>query len=334
MTHEITLIEGDGIGPEISDAVVKIIDASGLKINWDVQSAGLNSIELDGTPLPQRVIDSIRKNKVALKAPLTTPIGEGFRSVNVQLRKDLDLYANVRPSKSIVGVKTRFEDIDLVIVRENTEDLYAGIEEMIDKDTAHGIKLITRGASERIARYAFEYALKNNRKKVTAITKANICKLTDGLFLEAARTVAKDYEGRVEYDEYLVDALCMQLVLKPERFDVMVMPNLYGDIVSDLCAGLIGGLGVAQGGNFGDEIAVFEPVHGSAPRMVGENRANFMALLLSAVDMLRYIKEETYAKKIEEALFAVLKEGKTTTKDLGGSATATEFRDAVIEKLI
>lgn len=334
MIHEITLIEGDGIGPEISDAVVKIIDASGLKINWDVQSAGLNSIESDGTPLPQRVIDSIRKNKVALKAPLTTPIGEGFRSVNVQLRKDLDLYANVRPSKSIVGVKTKFEDIDLVIVRENTEDLYAGIEEMVDKDTAHGIKLITRGASERITRYAFEYALKNNRKKVTAITKANICKLTDGLFLEAARTVAKDYEGRVEYDEYLVDALCMQLVLKPERFDVMVMPNLYGDIVSDLCAGLIGGLGVAQGGNFGDEIAVFEPVHGSAPRMVGENRANFMALLLSAIDMLRYIKEESYAEKIEEALFAVLKEGKVTTKDLGGSATATEFRDAVIEKLV
>ncbi len=331
--HEITLIEGDGIGPEISDAVVKIIDASGLKINWDVQSAGLNSIESDGTPLPQRVIDSIKKNKVALKAPLTTPIGEGFRSVNVQLRKDLDLYANVRPSKSIVGVETRFNDIDLVIVRENTEDLYAGIEEMIDKDTAHGTKLITRRASERIARYAFEYALKNNRKKVTAITKANICKLTDGLFLDAARTVAKDYEGRVEYDEYLVDALCMQLVLKPERFDVMVMPNLYGDIVSDLCAGLIGGLGVAQGANIGDDIAVFEPVHGSAPRMVGENRANFMALLLSAVDMLRYIKEDSYAKKIEDAVFTVLKEGKVKTKDLGGSATATEFRDEIISKL-
>ncbi len=331
--HTITLIEGDGIGPEISDAVVKIIAASGLDIDWERENAGMNAIETDGVPLPDRVLNSIKKNKVALKAPLTTPIGEGFRSVNVALRKELDLYANLRPCKNIVGVKTKFDDIDLVVVRENTEDLYAGLEEKISDDEIHGIKLITRYASERIVRFAFEYAVKNGRKKVTAVTKANICKLADGLFLDAARNVAKEYEGKIEYEEHLVDSLCMQLVLKPHRFDVLVLPNLYGDIVSDLTAGLIGGLGVAQGANIGVDCAVFEPVHGSAPKMVGENRANFMALLLSAIEMLRYIGEDAYAQKIEKALFKTLEEGKVTTKDIGGTATATEFRDEIIKNM-
>ena len=328
----ITLIPGDGIGPEISDAVTKIIEAAGVKINWDIQSAGADVAEKEGTPLPDRVIDSIKKNKIALKAPVTTPIGKGFRSVNVALRKSLDLYACLRPAKNIPGIKTRFDNVDLIVVRENTEDLYAGIERQIDENKAESIKIITREASERIADYAFDYAVKNSRKKVTAVSKANICKLSDGLFLEAARAVAKKYP-QIEYNEILVDNLCMQLVINPSKFDVLVLPNLYGDIVSDLTSGLIGGLGVAQGANIGKDCAVFEPVHGSAPDIKGQNKANPTALLLSACMMLDYIGEKDSSQKIKNALYKVLEEGKTLTLDLGGSASTTEFRDEIIKNL-
>ena len=327
----ITLINGDGIGPEICDAVMKIIQPRGLEIDWDIQTAGAEVADVEGTPLPERVIASIRKNKVALKAPVTTPIGKGFRSVNVQLRKDLDLYANLRPCKNLPNVKTRFENVDLIVVRENTEDLYAGIEHMKDGDTAESIKIITRGASERICKFAFDYALKNNRHEVCVVTKANIMKLSDGLFLESYRKVAENYP-QIKKREILVDNLCMQLVQDPTRFDVLVMPNLYGDIVSDLTAGLIGGLGVAQGANIGDDCAVFEPVHGSAPDIKGQNKANPTALLLSAVEMLRYIGENSCAEKIERALFKTLSQN-IKTADLGGNATTTEFTQKVIENL-
>ena len=327
----ITLINGDGIGPEISEAVVKIIDASGLKIDWDVQTAGADVIEKEGVPLPERVLNSIRKNKVALKAPVTTPIGKGFRSVNVQLRKELDLYANLRPCKNLPNVKTKFDNIDIIVVRENTEDLYAGIERKIDDNTAESIKLITRGASERIVKFAFDYAVKNNRKEVCVVTKANIMKLSDGLFLESYRKISESFP-QIKTREILVDNLCMQLVQNPSQFDVLVLPNLYGDIVSDLCAGLIGGLGVAQGANIGKDCAVFEPVHGSAPDIKGQNKANPTALLLSAIEMLRYIGENSYAEKIETALFKTLKSG-ICTADLGGTASLSEFTNAVIQNL-
>ncbi len=327
----ITLINGDGIGPEISDAVVKIIDAAGLKINWDVQTAGADVIGAEGTPLPDRVVDSIKRNKVALKAPVTTPIGKGFRSVNVQLRKTLDLYANLRPCKNLPNIETKFNDVDIVVVRENTEDLYAGIERQIDSDTAESIKLITRCASERIAKFAFEYAVKNNRKEVCVVTKANIMKLSDGLFLDSYRKVAENYP-QIHNREILVDNLCMQLVQNPSQFDVLVLPNLYGDIVSDLCAGLIGGLGVAQGANIGVDYAVFEPVHGSAPDIKGKNIANPTALLLSAVEMLKYIGENKYAENIESALFKTLQLG-VKTPDLGGNATTEEFTNSIIKHL-
>ena len=330
--HEITLIPGDGIGPEITDAVVKIIEASGLKINWEIQNAGIDVIEKDGSPLPERVLNSIKRTKVALKAPVTTPIGKGFRSVNVQLRKELNLYANLRPCKNLDGIKTRFDNVDLVIVRENTEDLYAGIERQIDENTAESIKIITRDASIKIAEFAFEYAVKNNRKKVTAVSKANICKLSDGLFLNCCKEISEKYND-IEYNEILVDNLCMQLVQNPEIFDVLVLPNLYGDIVSDLCAGLIGGLGVAQGANIGENYAVFEPVHGSAPDIKGQNKANPTALLLSAIEMLKYIGENDFAEKIDNALRKTLKEGKILTRDLGGYASTTEFQNEIIKNL-
>ena len=330
--HNLTLIPGDGIGPEITDAVVKILEKAGVEINWDIQSAGADVAEKEGTPLPDRVIESIKKNKVALKAPVTTPIGKGFRSVNVQLRKALDLYSNLRPCKNLDGIKTRFDNVDLVIVRENTEDLYAGIERQIDENTAESIKIITRDASIRICEFAFDYAVKNNRKTVTAVSKANICKLTDGLFLRCAQEVAQRYP-QIEYKEILVDNLCMQLVQAPEKFDVLVLPNLYGDIVSDLAAGLIGGLGVAQGANIGKDYAVFEPVHGSAPDIKGQNKANPTALLLSAIEMLKYIGENDAANKIDKALRTVLAQGKVLTADLAGTATTIEFRDEIIEKL-
>ena len=329
--HTITLVNGDGIGPEISASVMEIIQAAGLKIDWDIQTAGADVIEQEGVPLPKRVLDSIRKNKVALKAPVTTPIGKGFRSVNVQLRKDLDLYANLRPCKNLPGVETRFKDVDLVVVRENTEDLYAGVEEQIDKNTAHSIKIITRKASERICKFAFEYAVKNNRHEVCAVTKANIMKLSDGLFLESFRHVAQDYPN-IKTREILVDNLCMQLVQDPTRFDVLVLPNLYGDIVSDLTAGLIGGLGVAQGANIGEDCAVFEPVHGSAPDIKGQNKANPTALLLSAIEMLKYVGERDYADKIEKALFKTLAQG-CKTVDIGGNLSTNEFTAAVISNL-
>lgn len=329
--HTITLINGDGIGPEISESVVQIIKASGLDINWEIQTAGADVIEKEGTPLPQRVLDSVKKNKIALKAPVTTPIGKGFRSVNVQLRKSLDLFANLRPCKNLPGVKTRFDNVDLVVVRENTEDLYAGVEEQIDENTAHSIKIITRKASERICKFAFDYAVANGRKEVCAVSKANIMKLSDGLFLESYRNVAKNYPN-IKTREILVDNLCMQLVQDPSRFDVLVLPNLYGDIVSDLTAGLIGGLGVAQGANIGQDCAVFEPVHGSAPDIKGQNKANPTALLLSAIEMLKYIKEFEYAKKIEKALFKTLSEWNKTV-DIGGTLTTTEFTQKITDNL-
>lgn len=328
----ITLIPGDGIGPEIANSVTKIIEAAGVAINWDIQSAGADVAEKEGSPLPQRVIDSIKKNKVALKAPVTTPIGKGFRSVNVALRKELDLYANIRPCKNIEGINTPFKNIDLVVVRENTEDLYAGIERQIDENSAESIKIITRKASLRIAKYAFDYAIKNNRKKVHAVTKANICKLSDGLFLECAREIAKEYP-QIEYKEILVDNLCMQLVQNPQQFDVLVLPNLYGDIVSDLTAGLIGGLGVAQGANIGYDCAVFEPVHGSAPDIKGQNKANPTALLICAINMLKYIGEDKAADKIEQALYCTIKDGSVLTADLGGNATTDEYTNEIIKKL-
>lgn len=327
----ITLINGDGIGPEISNSVIEIIKASGLDINWDIQTAGTDVIEKEGKPLPERVLESIKRNKVALKAPVTTPIGKGFRSVNVQLRKDLDLYANLRPCKNLPNVKTRFDNVDLVIVRENTEDLYAGIEEKINDDTMHSIKVITREASERICRFAFDYATRNNRKEVTCVTKANIMKLSDGLFLDSYRKIAQEYP-QIKQREILVDNLCMQLVQNPSQFDVLVLPNLYGDIVSDLAAGLIGGLGVAQGANIGKDCAVFEPVHGSAPDIKGQNKANPTALLLSACEMLRYIGETNHAYKIEKALFKTL-ENNIKTADLGGNTSTTDFTKAIISNL-
>lgn len=328
----VTLIPGDGIGPEISNSVMKIIEKAGAKIEWDIQNAGADVAEKEGSPLPQRVIDSIKKNKVALKAPVTTPIGKGFRSVNVALRKELDLYANLRPCKNIRGIKTPFENVDIIVVRENTEDLYAGIERKIDEDTAESIKIITRKASERIAKYAFEYAVKNKRHTVWAVTKANICKFSDGLFLECVRNVSKNYPD-IEYKEILVDNLCMQLVQNPQKFDVLVLPNLYGDIVSDLTAGLIGGLGVAQGANIGTDCAVFEPVHGSAPDIKGQNKANPTALLICAINMLKHIGANEPADKIEKALYKVIEEGNTLTADLGGTSTTTEYTQAIINNL-
>lgn len=329
--RRITLINGDGIGPEISDAVVKIIEASGLKIDWDIQTAGADVIEKEGTPLPERVLNSIKENKIALKAPVTTPIGKGFRSVNVQLRKALDLYANLRPCKNLPNVKTKFNDVDIVVVRENTEDLYAGIERQVNSDTAESIKVITRKASERICKFAFDYAIKNNRKEVCVVTKANIMKLSDGLFLESYRKIAENYP-QINKREILVDNLCMQLVQNPSQFDVLVLPNLYGDIVSDLCAGLIGGLGVAQGANIGLDYAVFEPVHGSAPDIKGQNKANPTALLLSSIEMLKYIGEYSCAERIEKALFKTLENG-IFTADLGGNASTKDFTDAIIQEL-
>lgn len=328
----LTLIPGDGIGPEITEAVTKIIDAAGLKINWDIQTAGADVVATEGSPLPQRVIDSIKKNKIALKAPVTTPIGKGFRSINVALRKELDLYANLRPCKNLPGINTKFDNVNIIVVRENTEDLYAGIERMIDQDTAESIKIITRKASTRIAEFAFEYAIKNNRKTVWSVSKANICKLSDGLFIECTKEVSKKYP-QIEYKEILVDNLCMQLVQYPEKFDVLLLPNLYGDIVSDLTAGLIGGLGVAQGANIGLDYAVFEPVHGSAPDIKGQNKANPTALLLSAIEMLKYIDEKPTAEKIEKALFMTLKDGKSTTPDIGGTSSTKEFVDTIINNL-
>ena len=327
----ITLIKGDGIGPEIADSVLSIISESGADIDWDIQTAGADVIEQEGTPLPQRVLDSVKRNKIALKTPVTTPIGKGFRSVNVQLRKELDLYANLRPCYNLPNIKTRYDNVDIVVVRENTEDLYAGIERQVDEDTAESIKRITRQASERIAKFAFDYAVKNNRKEVCVVTKANICKLSDGLFLDSARNVREKYPN-INFREILVDNCCMQLVQNPNQFDVLLLPNLYGDIVSDLCAGLIGGLGVAQGANIGDEYAVFEPVHGSAPDIAGQNKANPTALLLSAIEMMNYAGMTSHAEKIKNALYQTL-ESAIKTVDLGGNCTLSKFTKEIIARL-
>ncbi len=329
--HNITLIKGDGIGPEITDAVVKIIKAAGVDIVWDIQTAGADVIEKEGVPLPQRVIDSVKRNKIALKSPVTTPIGKGFRSVNVQLRKELDLYANLRPCYNLPNIETRYENVDIVVVRENTEDLYAGIERQVDENTAESIKIITRAASERIAEFAFDYAVKNNRKEVCVVTKANICKLSDGLFLDCARKIAKKYPN-IGFRDILVDNCCMQLVQNPNQFDTLLLPNLYGDIVSDLCAGLVGGLGIAQGANIGKDYAVFEPVHGSAPDIAGQDKANPTAMLMSAIEMLNFIGETTAAAKIKSAVFETLKSG-IKTADIGGNASCSEFTNAVVQRL-
>jgi len=333
MPHRVTLIPGDGIGPELAEATRRVLDASGVAFDWEVQHAGEAVMAQYGTPLPEHVLESIRRNKVAIKGPITTPVGAGFRSVNVALRQTLGLYANLRPARSIKGLNTRYEDVDLIIVRENTEDLYAGIEHMVGRDAAESIKIITREASERIARFAFEYAVANGRHKVTAVHKANIMKFSDGLFLESCRTIAADYAGKIEFEDRIVDNMCMQLVQKPELYDVMVLPNLYGDIVSDLCAGLVGGLGVAPGANIGLEASVFEAVHGSAPKYAGQNKANPTALMLSGVLMLRHLGEQAAAVRVETALRAVVAEGKHVTYDLGGDAGTSGFADAIIERL-
>jgi isocitrate dehydrogenase (NAD+) len=332
MPYTITLIPGDGVGPQIVEAARRVIDAAGVPIKWEVVEAGEAMIEKCGTPLPQYVLDSIKKNKIALKGPLTTPVGKGFRSVNVTLRQELDLFANVRPARNLPGVDTRFSGVDLIIVRENTEDLYGGIEHRVGRDAAESIKIITREASTRIARFAFELARREGRRKVTAVHKANIMKLSDGLFLECARQVAEGYPD-IEYEEYIVDAMCMKLVQTPENYDVLLLPNLYGDIVSDLCAGLVGGLGVAPGANIGEDAAVFEPVHGSAPRHAGLNRVNPLAAILSGVMMLKYMGEMDAASRIEAAVLKVLKEKKSLTYDLGGSAGTSEMAEAIISAM-
>ncbi len=333
MSYAVTLIPGDGIGPELADATKVVLAATGIQFDWDVQQAGESTIASEGTPLPDRVLESIRDNGVGLKGPITTPVGSGFRSVNVALRKELELYANVRPARSMAGVESRYEDVDLLIVRENTEDLYAGVEHMVGPDAAESIKIITRSASQRIARYAFEYAVKNGRRKVTAVHKANIMKLSDGLFLESCGQVAAEYAGRVEFEDRIVDNMCMQLVQKPDLYDVLVLPNLYGDIVSDLAAGLVGGLGVAPGANIGERAAVFEPVHGSAPKYAGQDKANPTALILSAALMLRHLGEVEAADAVEAAVRGVIADGETVTYDLGGSAGTRAFGEAVAARV-
>jgi isocitrate dehydrogenase (NAD+) len=328
MPHRITLIPGDGIGPEVTEAVVRIIHVAGVDIEWERLDAGVTAFKRFGVSLPAELLDSIRRNKVALKGPVTTPIGEGFTSVNVGLRKALDLYSNLRPVSNLAGVPSRFQGVDLVIVRENTEDLYSGLEHEVVPGVVESLKIITERASTRIARFAFEHARAAGRKRVTAIHKANIMKLGDGLFLQSIRAVSRDYTD-ITYDERIVDAACMHLVMHPEKFDVMLLPNLYGDIVSDLCAGLVGGLGVVPGANIGQDCAVFEAVHGSAPDIAGKNLANPTALLLSALMMLTHIGEHDRAAKIRESLGRVLTEGRVRTHDLGGTASTTEFTDAV-----
>ena len=355
---DVTLINGDGIGPELAEATRRCIDATGAEINWDIVEAGVDVMEQTGTPLPQETMDSIKKNKVALKAPITTPVGTGFRSINVHLRQQLDLYACLRPCKSYQGVRSRYSDIDLVVVRENTEDLYAGIEfekgkddttELIDWLNKHGerkirsdsgisIKPISVTGTERIVRFAFDYARKMGRKKVTSVHKANIMKFTDGLWLDVSREVAKDYTD-IEFEDRIVDNMCMQLIQKPELYDVIVLPNLYGDILSDLCAGLVGGLGVAPGANIGEDGAIFEATHGSAPKYKGQNKVNPVALILSGMLMLRHLNKMEEADKLEKAVEAVIAEGKHVTYDMkerrdDPTAIGTsQMADAIIEKI-
>lgn len=332
MRRVVTLIPGDGTGPEVIAAARRVLEASGAGLEWEVVEAGETALKKYGTVLPSEVLESIKRNKVALKGPITTPVGTGFRSVNVALRKELDLYANVRPVRNLPNVPSRYQGVDLVIFRENTEDLYVGIEHMVGEDAAESIKIITRKGSERIARAAFEYARKKGRRRVTAGHKANILKLTDGLFLQCFYEVAKDYP-EIEADDRIVDNLSMQLVQKPEQYDVLVLPNLYGDILSDLCAGLVGGLGVAPGANLGEAAAVFEPIHGSAPKYAGQNKVNPLATILSGVMMLEHLGEEEAAARIEQAIIEVLREGKHLTYDLGGTAGTQEMAEAIARRL-
>src|SRR3954470_8914355 len=332
MAHTITLIPGDGIGPEVSSAVVRILEASGAQIEWETKDAGAQALEKFGSTLPEDLLESIQRNKIALKGPITTPIGKGFTSVNVGLRQALDLYANLRPVWNLPGVHSRFQGVDLVIVRENTEDLYAGLEHTVVPGVVESLKIITEKASSRIAHFAFTHARRHGRKRVTAIHKANIMKQSDGLFLESCRRAAREY-GEITYDERIVDAACMHLVMRPEQFDVLLLPNLYGDIVSDLCAGLVGGLGVVPGANIGKDAAVFEAVHGSAPDIADKNLANPTALLLSGLMMLDHLDEREPARRIREALARVLTTGAVRTHDLGGTASTTEFTDAVCREV-
>lgn len=332
MKHTITLIPGDGIGPEIVAETVRIIEASGVEFEWETHLMGAQALEKYGVTIPDSVFESIKRNKVALKGPLMTPVGKGFTSVNVGLRKALDLYANVRPIKALPNVPCRFGELDLVIMRENTEDLYAGLEHVVVPGVVESIKIITEKASTRISRYGFEFARARGRKKVTAVHKANIMKLSDGLFLECFYNVAKDYPEIIA-DDKIIDNCCMQLVMNPSQFDVLVLENLYGDIVSDLCAGLIGGLGLAPGANIGEAGAVFEAVHGSAPDIAGQGVANPTALLMSAILMLRHIGEADAADRVEKAMLEVYAEGKVRTRDLGGTAKTADFANAIIEKL-
>jgi isocitrate dehydrogenase (NAD+) len=332
MHHHITLIPGDGIGPEVTESVVRIFTVAGLQIDWERHDAGVTAFKRFSVSLPAELLDSIRRTKVALKGPVTTPIGEGFTSVNVGLRKALDLYANLRPVTNLPGVESRFEGVDLVIVRENTEDLYSGLEHEVVPGVVESLKIITERASTRIARFGFEHARANRRSRVTAIHKANIMKLGDGLFLQSTRAVSREYTD-ITYDERIVDAACMHLVMHPEKFDVLLLPNLYGDIVSDLCAGLVGGLGVVPGANMGSDCAVFEAVHGSAPDIAGKNLANPTALLMSALMMLDHLGERESSERIRAALARVLVAGRVRTHDLGGHASTTEFTDAICREI-
>src|ERR1044072_924040 len=333
MKHIITLIPGDGIGPEVSAAVVQIVEASGVQVEWETHYAGAQALEKFGDTLPQELLDSIIRNKVALKGPITTPVGKGFTSVNVGLRKTLDLYANLRPVRALPNVPCRYPELDLIVVRENTEDLYSGIEHVVVPGVVESLKIITEKASTRIARFAFEYARRGSRRNVPAIHKANIMKLSDGLFLECFRKVSTDYP-EIEADDKIVDNACMQLVMRPEQFDIMLLENLYGDIVSDLCAGLVGGLGLVPGANIGERGAVFEAVHGSAPDIAGQGIANPTALLQSGILMLRHLGEREAADRIENAMLKVYEEGKVRTRDVGGTANTAEFASEIIAKMV
>lgn len=332
MKHKITLIPGDGIGPEVTGATISVLRATGFEADWETFVVGAEALSRGEDPLPQNLIESIKRNKIALKGPVATPIGTGFVSSNVRLRKALDLYANLRPVKSLKGVRSRYEDVDLIVVRENTEDLYSGLEHEVVPGVVESLKIITDKASRRIAKFAFEYARREGRKKVTAIHKANIMKLSDGLFLRCFQEVAKDYP-EIEANDLIVDNACMQLVIDPTQFDVLLLENLYGDIISDLGAGLIGGLGVAPGANIGEEIAVFEAVHGAAPTIAGRGIANPTAMLLSAVLMLKHLNERERAVRVQAAIEKVLAEGSVLTRDLGGRATTLDFTEAIIRAL-
>jgi len=332
MAHKVTLIPGDGIGPEITESAVRVIEAAGVNIEWDRQLAGIPAVQKYGKSVPEQLLDSIRSNKVALKAPLTTLVGKGFRSANVTLRKKLDLYVNLRPVKSIGGVLSRYDKVDLIIIRENTEDLYVGIENVIAPGVTEAIKVVTEKASYNIARFAFEYARKNGRKKITLAHKANILKISDGLFLDSFEKVAKEYPD-IEAEDKIVDALCMKLVMDPTQFDILLLGNMFGDIVSDLAAGLVGGLGVVPSANLGNEYALFEAVHGSAPDIAGKNIANPTALIFSSLLMLRHLGEDQAADKIWKSIVVTLAIGKKLTRDLGGTASTTEFTDELIKEI-